>query len=166
MALPHSDYSLDTCRTFHHAAKVISGLGINITNSYFFTAAIQPTVSATSRSGGKGRIFNSDGFFLFFFFRLSSECNPRTKNLAGTWSSLILAQLTCLVNHHRQLKQRTGRMTWTESTDSLAESRAGLLGFGFIIIIRDNSPAYINMSSSTLSLIHVLKVRIKVQYRR
>lgn len=81
---------------------------------------------------------------------------------------MILAQLTCLVNHHSQLKQRTGRMTYTESTDSLAESRAELLGFGFIIIIiiRDNSPAYINMSPSTLSLIYVLKVRIKVQYRR
>jgi len=58
-------------------------------------------------------------------------------------------------------------MTYPGSTDILVERGAGLLGFGFIIvIIRENSAAYIGKSLSILSLIHVLKVRIQVQYRK
>lgn len=74
-----------------------------------------------------------------------------------------------LVNYCHQLKQRTGRMTSPESTESLANRGARLLGLDtviIIIVIINNSSACISKSLSILSLIHVLKVRAEVQYRR
>lgn len=61
-------------------------------------------------------------------------------------------------------------MTYPESTESLANRGARLLGLDtviiIIIVIINNSSACISKSLSILSLIHVLKVRAEVQYRR
>lgn len=62
--------------------------------------------------------------------------------------------------------QRTGRMTYPGSADSLAKRGVKLLGLDIVIVIIIISSAYINKSLCIMSLNHALKVRIEVQYSR